>query len=232
MEGDNDELMTKILNALFASAVSRGEVELTGDLEHDMVTFFEDYLAGTDSGEQLRVSIDYAPSILDEARRYHREGKHHFATVFYAMWMEHWANGLISTGTSRFRGSERLASQLMKKFSITEKLELAWELFGWGNCADAIDLKALTQISDARNYLVHYKYGEFPIDGEPNDPFEKACQKAEIEVPRMIEIENALLYAGRRAEFAAHLRDGVDLRRAAEAQEGSDVGLGLGPEQD
>jgi hypothetical protein len=220
LSDENVEFGQEVLASFFAKAVATGEIDLkTLGIDDAVVEFLKLMRAAVDSEDfDFGIVIDHSGEILEEARRYRENERYEFAIVFYAMWIEHWANRIISDGSARHGLESRITLLFIRKLSIIEKLEMAWAVFGWDNFP-AEDFRLITTISDARNAFVHYKWTMRPID-EDDDSARRACEKAELIIPRLSELEGRITFGTSESEVIEAFLSVIRARRAAHSAEG------------
>ena len=184
----------RIIASDFEKAVAQGEVDpATTSLDDALDAYFANWGEDLTEGDlRIEVTLDYSNSILVEARRFRADGRFQFAILFYATWIEHWANRVLVDGARRNGLGERSVMLFARKISIIEKLEVAWDIFKWGEFP-TVDLRATTRIMDVRNSFAHYKYLAFPIEGDPDEAAMDACVRAEDLIPKLQALEGRTL---------------------------------------
>lgn len=213
METPGEHLVSLFLRFMasdFERAVAQGEVDLVGTSLDDAL---DTYIANWEqdlSDETLgfEVTLDYSKSILQEARQFHDSNRFQFAIIFYAMWIEHWANRMLVDGAQRHGLGDRSVKLFARKLSVIEKLEVAWDVFKWGEFPGD-DLKATTRVMDVRNSFVHYKYLAFPINENHDEAARDACVGAEVLIPKLQSLESQVLYGIDSDEEMAELRSAI-----------------------
>lgn len=203
-------LFIRMTAADFENAVAQGEFDLTEtSLDDALDSYFARRSEGLDEANlPIEVSLDYSESILTEARRFRTDRRFQFAVLFYGTWIEHWANRVLVDGARRHHLGDRSAMLFVRKLSIIEKLEVAWEIFGWGEFPSA-ELRAATRIMDVRNSFAHYKYLAFAIDGDPHEAAVDACTRAEELIPKLQALEAKALYGMDSIEDMTALRAAI-----------------------
>lgn len=194
----------------FVRCVGRGEVDLAGrGLSGALDDYFDSWIEQVSHDDfELMVALDYSQSILEQAKIFYADKKFEFALVFYAMWIEHWVNRVLVDGAQRYGLGDRSAKLLLRKLSITEKLEVAWDIFEWGEFPGA-ELGSLNHIADVRNSFMHYKHLVVPADGDQKDTMKDTCDKAEALIPKLQDFESQLLYDVEHAQDLVELRSAV-----------------------
>lgn len=146
-----------IIARVFEHAVRTGEVDLTGKSEveiHAAYTALLDRLANV--GEFWPV-IDRTRDLLQLARKFAREGDARVATLFYATWVEHWINSVVSIACERRGLPADEVVAIVRDSSLKAKTGWLLRLLGLKRIA-AVHRSAILRLADLRNAFVHYKW--------------------------------------------------------------------------
>jgi hypothetical protein len=139
--------------------VRRGEVRTEGrDDEAIAIELFERLRAFRhDDRVEIRFIITHVKSLLDEAQEFLDAGAVLNATVFYAMWAEHWLNGIISVLGERKGLSEATIVQLIRDVQYRAKATWLLEILGCTPMPAKL-LSVVQRVMEERNSFVHYKW--------------------------------------------------------------------------
>jgi hypothetical protein len=195
---------------LAEDAIETGEIDITGMSPAEIVEELQTKIVQ----EALEVPplriLDYMSSILEEANRYHNAGKHAFAVVFYTTWIEHWVNSMIIRACKRRGYGSKDSEKVFVRAILSDKVGPIWHLLFDDPLASSI-AQTIKEIGDTRNSFLHYKWpGVLMDDAEAHDSrYPKASSTARDLIPQLIEIEDRLIFGGRRAEIRHVIEDSI-----------------------
>ncbi|WP_448713061.1 hypothetical protein [Microbacterium profundi] len=106
---------------------------------------------------------DHEPTLLEEARRYAREGAYEFSITFYAAFVEHRLNGLLA---QRWEDEGRDPDELLcilRSASLARKTSRTWRAIFGDRLPESLRQRILS-LAELRNEFVHYKWRPVPRD--------------------------------------------------------------------
>jgi len=209
-------LFKEVLVGLAEDAIETGEIDITakspGEIEEELRTRIV-----TEAAQVPPVRIlDYTSSILEEADRYYHAEKHAFALIFYTTWIEHWVNSMIIRACKRSGYDSKDSEKVFVRANLSDKVGPVWRLLFDDPLASSI-VQAIKEIGDTRNSFMHYKWPGVPMeDAEAYDSrYPKASSTARDLIPQLSEIEDRLIFGGRRAEIRRVIEDRFDFWRSS-----------------
>lgn len=209
---DIDEQLARQVRLAFAEeAIRSGEVEIDGKTDEEVVLELNDWLLEfTRSEEPFQMQLDHSSNLLDEAERYHQAGDFDLALVLSATQLEHWLNYMIMWGCARNHGMEQdEAKRVVRQANLHVKTGWLWRLVFGDNMRP--DLVArISAIAERRNAFVHYKWDSFDPDADDSSQarLTALATDAVLVIEELAEVENQLVFGGRRAAIAAAMTGG------------------------
>ena len=193
-----DNVVEAIARSLAESLVRSGEVDASLDpvlLQEEVARKMTEFV-----GQEVEwtVQVDYKQSLLEEARRFATLGKLNFAIMFYATWLEHWANSMIIWSAQRRGLTEAESVRIVRESSFPSKFSTMWRL-----CIESpLDQETVATVSNLaseRNAFVHYKWRSEPADADsPKIRQVALVAQAEETIARLEALENELIFGGNR----------------------------------
>jgi hypothetical protein len=191
---------TKLVTGVAKDLVGSGELDVRDISEQGFLAALRTKLRELkDAGafEPVFVEIDHLDKVLGRARTAASEDDFDFAIVFYATWVEHWLNSMISWRAREDGNDLAATSKLIHSTYFKAKTGTYWrETFG----ERLEDVGLLRDLADLRNEFLHYKWQPFSVDEERRFDDEKArtayVARIEAAVARLLEVEERLRYPG------------------------------------
>jgi hypothetical protein len=161
----------------------------------------------------VALSADHSDELLSKAREYHTSEDLNMAVLLYATYFEHKVNHIVVTACDLKKIRKPTATAM---FKTIRRLE---EKTGWilevlvGESLNAATRNTIRDISDYRNYYVHYKHG--PYDMTRNKGLRSALEKAETAVSDLDAYRDKHFHHGQEARLdgiLAFLRSRVPSR--------------------
>jgi hypothetical protein len=149
-------------------------------------------------------ALDYRETLLAQAKGASND---YITVTLYAMWIEHFVNGMIIRALERKGFSLQISRPLLRELRLQTKASALWEIAGLPAISDE-HVALLEQIVQVRNSFVHYKWPAH--DEEGHDQSEKqlkgAIEKSEALISALQVIESEALWNGRRTELIEYFR--------------------------
>lgn len=103
------------------------------------------------------VVIDHTEDLLKQARTSYKQKKNEFACLFYALWIEHTLNRLISSLATRKGFSDKEIEEIIRDTSYRSKSSWLLHLLG-AESFNKSHVNLIVKLMEARNSFVHYKW--------------------------------------------------------------------------
>ncbi len=142
-----------IISDVATGLVRNGSLSPKGKTREQFMREFVDYL---EKIEPVFV-IDHTEDILKQARYYRKMEKNELSCLFYALWLEHSLNGLISLLAGRKDFSEKEIEEIIRDTSYRSKSSWLPRAFG-GKSFSQAHVNLIVKLMEARNSFVHYKW--------------------------------------------------------------------------
>ncbi|MEW9872569.1 hypothetical protein [Arthrobacter sp. HS15c] len=194
-----EELKDAVIHSLSAQLVADGLIDPSGLSKYEYKAAALAALRRLKSeGAEFYLIVDHKDSVLEQAKEFAEAGKADFAIMFYAMWIEHWLNGMyVWKSTSRGAPQEEVVGQL-RNSSMKQKLTSKWNT-AFGDELPANWVHLMLDIAGHRNDYVHYKWrvqGEFEELSKMKDMKIELLRKAEWIVGELESLEHQMVYGG------------------------------------
>ncbi|MFB8352481.1 hypothetical protein [Streptomyces niveus] len=168
----------------------------------------------TEKASQIQWSGNHERGLRRQGDKFMDEGKHEFAILFYATWIEHWLNRIILLRATGKGTHPELATALIRSSRIELKMGRIWTSLG--NPMFPKELaRQVTRVMESRNAFVHYKWpsGDEETHNESIKRTKLEAQKAQKTVAELMELEDSIFYRGRSEEIREAFRTGWYERR-------------------
>jgi len=147
--------------------------------------------------------LDHTKDLLKEARSYARVKRADFALLFYATFIEHWANGEIVRLSQKRGLSAKDITALLRETQLRGKCTWVLALLGAAPL-NARYVQRIAAVAEYRNAYVHYKWQPLPEGSKANE--EKArvadlLRDAEATARYLIRVENRAVFRGRKRKL-------------------------------
>lgn len=157
-KSQENSFLRVILRQMLDAAIESGRIQTKGKTEDQLHAEFGAYIERwRDSNEDLPVTIDHSPDLLQRAREAKANGNIELSTLFYAMWVEHWLNWLVRCLLSKKNMSEMHFGEIVRTVSIRGKLTWLLALLD-AKPIPSNHIAAIQRMADARNAFAHYKW--------------------------------------------------------------------------
>ena len=214
---DSVEIPLDILQSVFEfmlrDVVEAGIMEIDDrNPEQIVYEFTEKALNVLRASNDFYAAVDHRPTLLDRARSEAQAGNDELAVTFYAIWIEHFINGILTRAFTRMEYDAEVFLPLIKELRLHTKASSLWALADLPTIEDE-NLKILDRILEFRNAFVHYKWlaaGERAIE-ERDERLREVIGKSEQLVTALFAAKAAAFWNGREKELLEYLHE--DLRR-------------------
>lgn len=196
------DLAEMIAFSITRSAIRAGAIDPSGKTSAEVV--FEAatlFLEQSEEFGSIGLVIDHTEKVLGQARAFLAADERDHAVVFYAIFLEHWANGFLLDDSE----DPEAAQLVIRHKSPLEKISLSWR------SADGRplpgDLRDVAQaLFHRRNEFVHYKFHEEASDSAADQTGDRQREedfflRVESLITALHDVENAYFFSGRAAEF-------------------------------
>ncbi|WP_433919515.1 hypothetical protein OIE50_33655 [Streptomyces canus] len=177
----------------------------------------DEYLDGnekTEKASKVQWSSNHERDLKGQADKFADEGKHEFAILFYATWIEHWLNRIILLRATGKGTHPELATALIRSSRIELKMGRIWSSLEIPKFPKGL-ARQVTRVMESRNAFVHYKWPS-EDDETHSDSINRTkleAQKAQQTVTELIELEDSIFYKGRSKAIREAFRKGWYERR-------------------
>ncbi|MFH8889270.1 hypothetical protein [Streptomyces sp. NPDC017949] len=158
------------------------------------------------SDDDVHIVVDHLDALLQKAAEAMQANEHWFAILFYATWLEHWVNQVLMSLCVRSGVPEGVAVALVRSCSFNLKLKDVWKSLG----AEPIEreyLRIMNDLMEFRNGFVHYKWQARTFSDK--DAYDRRVEEVAVSaqglVPILGDLEDQLLFSGRRKALRARL---------------------------
>ncbi|MER0447278.1 hypothetical protein ABR738_22470 [Streptomyces sp. Edi4] len=163
---------------------------------------------------QVQWSGNHERELKNQGDKFLDEGKHEFAILFYATWIEHWLNRIILLRATGKGTHPELATALIRSSRIELKMGRIWTSLDNPRFPKEL-ARQITRVMESRNAFVHYKW---PSEDEEThresiNRTKLEAQRAQQTVVELIELEDSIFYKGRSEEIREAFRNGWYERR-------------------
>src|SRR5215472_415291 len=155
------EFFSSYLDDLFCRLVEEGSIEIGNKTADELYAEFRNYIAGNlpfyEEGEELSVAFDFRYQLLERANHEEDSGHYALALTFYAIWLEHRVNGMLTVALGRKGYLDEVIKPLIKELRLKTKMSSLWAIAG----LSPFDREALIladRISEHGNAFAHYKW--------------------------------------------------------------------------
>lgn len=172
----------QLLESVFQTAVSRGDISIKGKSQDQILEEFRKYL----TVEKLRTvpfryAINYTETLRALGRDFLEKNQPWITVLMYSTWVEHTLNFLISVGLERRGFGDATVKQVIRDVSLAGKLSWLLPVLGF-RAIHSGHRDTLKALADKRNEFVHYKW-----------PYRKDHSDAELRTS-LSQIEKTLRY--------------------------------------
>lgn len=188
----------EVVTHFYREFIADGTLQIDGKSEDVILKDFARELRRLCRQKTLYMSIDHRYSLLEKALYYRRRKSYQDACLFYAMWFEHWINGilarkLVNTGLL----SREEFKELIRGTHLRVKYDCLPQLCNLPPIP-ANHRSTINTIAEIRNSYVHYKHT--PMDFDNEDGEDKRCRKhltsASRTISYLLKYEDKNIYGG------------------------------------
>ena len=194
-----DSFEEGLIQSLSAQLVADGLVDPTGLSQREYrIAALTELKRLNDKGVEFNFIIDHKDSVLQQARVFAQDSTPDFALVFYAMWFEHWLNGMYAWQSQRVGAPEEDLLRQLRFGSMKKKMTSGWTST-FREELDASWVEVILEIADHRNAFMHYKWPVQDDMGSFSDSKAKkiaALEKAEWAVEKLKTLQHQMMYRG------------------------------------
>jgi hypothetical protein len=151
--GITEQEVQLIISDMATGLVKIGAISAEGKTREQFMSEFLDYL----KREEPVFTIDHTEDILKQARNYRKTERNELACLFYALWLEHSINGIITLLAARKDFSEKEIEEIIRDTSYRSKSSWLPRAFG-GKSFSKTHINLIVKLMEARNSFVHYKW--------------------------------------------------------------------------
>ncbi|GGN77474.1 hypothetical protein GCM10011579_059750 [Streptomyces albiflavescens] len=168
----------------------------------------------TEKASQVQWSSNHEQDLKSQGDKFLGEGKHEFAILFYATWIEHWLNRIILLRATGKGMHPELATALIRSSRIELKMGRIWTSLGNRSFPKEL-ARQVTRVMESRNAFVHYKWPseDDETHSESINRTKLEAQKAQQTITDLIELEDSIFYKGRSKAIREAFRKGWYERR-------------------
>ncbi|WP_225799686.1 hypothetical protein [Streptomyces sp. NK15101] len=209
-----DELLGMgILWGVVDQYVRHGLVNLEELTDREVVsTVLREFMEEADSGaaivegrvtwsdDDIHVVTDHSIDLLERAAEAVGAEEYWFAILFYATWLEHWANNVLMSLSVRSGVPAGVAVALVRSCSFNLKMKDVWASLGAAPI-EKVHMRAMTDLMEFRNGFVHYKWQPQSISSM--DAYDRRVEEVAKTAQKLVIVleglEDELIFLGRRA---------------------------------
>jgi hypothetical protein len=205
-------LLADVFESFGRSQVLEGLIDPRGKTElqlHSEIIEHLGRLIRTDRVRQIPWSTDQRPSLIRQARAFASRGQTQFALVFYATWLEHWANHIIDVLARRRRLADEVIVEIIRESSFRAKF--GWLLHVLGHIRiNEENFRKILLIGELRNAFVHYKWKGVVLGSEEERTQQKRVRDSLADCERLVrylmDLERRHLFRGRKRLVPSYRR--------------------------
>lgn len=167
-----------------------------------------------EKSSDVQWSSNHERDLKSQGDKFLDEGKHEFAILFYATWIEHWLNRIILLRAIGKGTHPELATALIRSSRIELKMGRIWTSLAIPRFPKEL-ARQVTRVMESRNAFVHYKWPseDDQTHTESINRTKLEAQKAQQTVTELAELEDSIFYKGRSRAIREAFRRGWYERR-------------------
>ncbi|EKO3849862.1 TPA: hypothetical protein ACN36G_004475 [Vibrio parahaemolyticus] len=155
---EHEEIEKSIIVSLMKSALASGEIDTSGLTKEEVEAKCMEHLKKlADSEEEWEFIIDHRPDLIKQAKEYFDSGQYELSTVLYAMWLEHWINGIYQQICYRKGLSNSDYKEMIRSLNMRAKTGWFLKMLDLPPLDNEM-LKIFNKVIESRNSFVHYKW--------------------------------------------------------------------------
>src|SRR5215472_16797378 len=199
-------LAQALVENIFRALIEDGEIEIrnksTGEIVEEYLGKIDDIIRGEHG---LNYIGDHTETLLDRAQAEAEAEHYNLAITFYAIWIEHFINGVLIRALERAGHDRKVGSQLIRELRLATKATALWAIAGLPAIPDTC-LKLLDKIVEFRNAFIHYKWPSHdePLDERQTMQLKDTVAQAPSLVSDLLSIQSQAFWNGREQELIDH----------------------------
>jgi hypothetical protein len=216
------DLVQGVIEFMLREAVETGRLEINDRTPQEIIVDFDSMLGEflekfTSDPSIFRSSIDHRSSLLREANEAAEREHYELAITLYAIWLEHFINGMITRSFERLGYYEDISVPLIKELRLSTKAVVLWKLAKLPDI-DQDSLKVINKVVDLRNSFVHYKWQSRDLEAEQQqfEQLQQVTEQAERLIATLLGIESLVFWNGRDKELIAYVHEEIKQKREAD----------------
>jgi hypothetical protein len=154
-----------LVKRIVEAGIATGSISLNGLSEDQQSDAICNYLKSLDATHEFAFQIDHRPDLLKRARQATKKEEFEFAALMFAIWAEHWVNGLIDTYAKRKKLTSEYTVEIIRETPLRGKLTWLSVLLDIPPISRQ-HRNAILTIVGFRNCFAHYKWKSFPVDSD------------------------------------------------------------------
>lgn len=155
------KLARTLVNGIAEQMLMNGVIEVRGKSYEEVEKLLYDKIRGWGKQRPMLMGTDHLPSLLRSARQFAKREACNDAILYYAVWFEHWINGLLQRRLHTWSTAEVRA--MLREVNIRGKLTWLLKLTH-GIHIDKKHLRVMETIFCKRNEYVHFKWPLEDVD--------------------------------------------------------------------
>jgi len=167
-----------VTRSILKEAILRGVIDPRGKSDNELAEAAGEYLSSWTENSRIIVALDYRSKLLSHARQFFRSQDYQLSCLMFAIWTEHWVNGILDVRCDLLRIPEDERKDLIRTTQIVAKCTWLFRLLGV-RPIPSIHLARIRMMADLRNAFVHYKWvAHDPDDMRANNEEKRRLLKA------------------------------------------------------
>lgn len=214
----DEAILKPLLESVFCSFIEDGTIEVGDRNSSDIIAEFNNNITQALSRGatfDFYPHVDHRDDLRTQAASESTDtGNHYIAVTLYVIWVEHFINGMLDLQFVRLGYDWGFTKPLIRELKLTTKATSLWHIAKLPPLPEK-HLKNLNTAIELRNYFVHYKWASVPsADAEREQKrLSDAVRHMEDLANFLTELENQVLWCGRKEEIVRLFRSSLDERR-------------------
>lgn len=206
----------QMVELVFRALVENGEIEIGDRSPEEICEQFDEIINDVIDSGGLRAGRDYRETLLDRARAEVEVSHDELATTLYAIWIEHFINGMLIRTFERMGHDTEVSTPLLRGLSLQVKAYALWAVVGLPPI-DEESRRLLDRIVQFRNAFVHYKWiahEDLAFDNLRRSQLKEVLAQSERLVADLLKVESSAFWNGRDKELIGNFREHLRRRRS------------------
>lgn len=162
------QLEQDVISSFIDSLIRYGHIDPKMRSVDELQASINTIIKRVSSGQiKLELVIDHSTDILKLAREYATDMNYEVSCIFYAMWIEHWANSMIHTLCFKAKISSKHKISMIREVPLRGKLSWLLSILGFPTI-NSKHQQNILKLAELRNAYVHYKWKEVDNAKEQN----------------------------------------------------------------